>query len=361
MKTKKLIPLYLLILVIALILYTLFAIKPLGKEYQFSPVWKISTSNPSIKKVDDNTKKLYFSLDKSVGYFTENGDVTLYEKYPVKASISNNYYSIYDNKASNTPFYDNNGNLLGNIQASGFPYFKDDLIFVFLPGGSSFAKCNEKGEIMWSFAGTLPITAFSAKEKYTAVGFANGYIKIFNTETGALQLTYAPGGSDYPVILGLDISDDGQYIASISGHNEQRFVLSRREGNQQKIIYHNFIDSELPYQTLVHFCEDNNRVLYNYEGHLGIFDIGKGSNTIIPMKNKIIEIEESENLTYLLGKGIKDESKGGREYTVYIVENTNALEGEFSFFAHNAFIKTDGNDLYVGKDHFISKLSVTKE
>ena len=361
MKTKKLIPIYILILFISLVLYTIFAIKPLGKEYQFSPVWKINTSNPSIKNVPEGTKKFYFNLNKSVGYFTEDGDITLYEKYPVKAAISDNYYAIYDNYATDVPFFNNKGEKVANIEASGFPFFQDDLIFVFLPGGSGFAKCNEKGEVDWSFVGTLPITAFSAKKNYTAVGFANGFIKIFNTATGALQLTYAPGGSDYPVILGLDISDDGQYIASISGHNEQRFVLSRREGNQQKIIYHTFIDSDLPYRTLVHFCEDNNRVLYNYEGHLGIFDIEKEENTVLPMKNKIVEIEETDDLTYLLGKGNKKDAKGNKEYSVYIVERTNALEGQFSFNAQNAFIKTEGDNLYVGKDHFISKLTVTKE
>ena len=246
MKTKKLIPLFILILIVSLVLYTFLAIKPLGKEYQFSPVWKISASNPSITKVDPSKKKLYFNLNKQLGYFTEDGEVTLYEKYPIKAAISDSYYSIYDNSAKDTPFYNNNGEEMGKISLSGFPFFSNDLVFVFLPGGTGFARCDEKGELLWSFTGTLPITAFSAKEKYTAVGFANGYIKIFNTETGALQLTYAPGGSDYPIILGLDISEDGEYIASVSGHNEQRFVLSRREGQQQKIIYHEFLDSNLP-------------------------------------------------------------------------------------------------------------------
>ena len=354
MKIKKLFPIYAIILVSLTFLYVLFAIKPLGKEYQFSPVWKISTSNPTIKELPEDAKKLYFHLGQTMGYFSEDGDISLFRSFPSKVAISDSHYAVYNTQAGNIPFYNNKGDELGIINTYGFPYFKDDLIFVMLPGGCSFAKCDETGNVVWTYEGTLPITAFSAKEKYTAVGFTNGYIKVFNNESGTLETTYAPGGSDFPVILGLDISDDGQYIASISGHNQQRFVLSHREKNQQKIIYHKFLNTELPYRTLVHFCKDNNRIIYNYENYLGIYNISEERNTIIPVKNKIISMEESDDIVYLL-------SKDKNNYTVYLVENTDALEGQFSFTADSAFIKTDGNNLYVGKDNSISRISVTKE
>lgn len=354
MKMKKLFPIYAIILVSLTILYLFFAIKPLGKEYQFAPVWKISTTNPTIKEPDENTEKLHFHLGQTMGYFTEQGDISLFKSFPDKIAISDYYYSDYTTQNSEIPFYNNKGEQVGTIPTAGFPYFKDDLIFVFLPGGGSFAKCDNTGKILWSYEGTLPITAFSAKKRYTAVGFANGYIKIFNNENGALETTYAPGGSDDPVILGLDISDDGQYIASISGHEQQRFVLSHREKKQQKIIYHSFLDSDMPSRTLVHFCNDNNRIFYNYKNNLGIYNISEEKNTIIPIKDKIISIEESENLAYLLSRSLN-------KYTVSIVENTDSIEGDFSFYADSAFIKTNQNKLYVGKDNSISCISVTKE
>ena len=49
------------------------------------------------------------------------------------------------------------------------------------------------------------------------------------------------------------------------------------------------------------------------------------------------------------------------EYTVYIIEKTDTLEGSFTFTAESAFIKTEGNDLYVGQDTTISKVKITKE
>lgn len=353
MKTKRFFPIYILILISVTVLYLFLAVKPLAKEYQFSPVWKINSSNPS---VEDNISgdKMYFRLNNTLGYFTNEGKISLYKLYDNKASISDNYYAVYNSQAENTPFYDNTGKECGTLKACGFPYFQDDLIFVFLPGGCSIAKCDMLGNVVWSYEGTLPITAFSAKKRYTAIGFANGLIKIFDTETGTLQLSYAPGGSDFPVILGLDISDDGQYIASVSGHEKQRFVLSKREGTQQKIIYHNYLESNIPVRTLVHFCEDNNRVLYNYKDNLGIYNISSDKNDVISIKDKIISIEEGENLIYLL-------SKNKKNYTVTILENTNAVEGSFNFEADSAFIKTENNNLYIGKDNSISCIAVTRE
>ena len=354
MKRKKIFPIFILLLLILTILYVLLAVKPLGKEYQFSPIWNINTDNPTVVSVPESKKKLYFHLNQSLGYFTEDGEISFYKTFPRKVSISDSYFSVYSPQANNTPFYNKEGVEVGKIRANGFPYFSDDLIFVFLPGGSSFSKCSDNGTVEWTFEGTVPITAFAAKKNFTAVGFANGYIKVFDTKTGTLQLTFAPGGSDFPVIFGLDISDDGQYIASVSGYEKQRFVLSKREDSQQKIVYHRSLNSNLPYRTLVHFCKDNNRVVYDYEGSASIYSIKEDKNTILPISASIKDIAESDDIIYLL-------SKKDKNFTVYIVENPDNLEGQFSFTADNAFIKTDNNNLYIGKDNSISCISVTKE
>lgn len=354
MKTKKIIRLFVLITIIFTILYLLFASKPLAKEYQYTPVWKISTSNPVVKQASDGTSNFHFHLGQTLGYFTPDGDITLYKTFPAKVSISDKYYAIYDSNAKNTPFYNPNGTLAGTITKSGYPYFKDDLIYVFLAGGASFTKCNSDGSEAWTYEGTLPITAFAAKKYYTAAGFADGTIKIFNNVTGTAESTFVPGGSDYPVILGIDISEDGQYVASISGHNKQRFVLSHREENQQKIIFHAFLDSDSPYQTAVHFCKDEKRVLYNYKNKLGIYDINTKKNTSVQLENKILSIQENDDFVFLLGK---EKSK----YTVSMIEQTNTLAGSFSFTADYAFIHSDNDNLYIGKDNSISSILITKE
>ena len=353
MKTKNVIRISIVAAILFSIIYILFAAKPLAVEYQFNPNWKINTSNPVVNTSVNNKNLFYFHLGQTLGYYTENGDITLFKTFPSKVSISDSYYATYDSNASQTPFYNPDGTQAGIINQSGYPYFKNNLIYVFLPGGASFSKCDSKGNVVWTYEGTVPLTAFSAKNKYTAAGFADGSIKIFNNETGVNESTFTPGGSDYSVILGIDISDDGQFTASVSGHNQQRFVLSHREESQQKIIFHTFLESDTPYQTVVHFCNDNRRVIYNNQNNLGIYDILSGKNTNIKLNSKLISVEESENFVYLIGKDKNN-------YTVSLIEQTDTLAGSFTFTAETAFIHSIDNYLYVGKDNTISCLEIIK-
>lgn len=353
MKQKKHIGLALFLILFISIIYIILAVKPLNKEYSFTPVWKISTANPVINN-SETKQKSAFHLGQTLGYFDEDGNISLYKTFPSKVSISDSYFAVYDSEAKNTDFYNTDGTKAGVIEASGFPYFKDNLIYVFLPGGCSFSKCSDTGKILWTFEGTFPITAFAAKENYTAVGLSNGTIKVLNNENGATEIDFAPGGSDYPVILGLDISEDGQYIASISGHNHQRFVLSHREENQQKIVYHKFFDHDSPYRTIIHFSKDGKRVFYNFYRGLGIYDLETKAEQTLSIKDKLISIEETDDLTLLLGKE-------KNTYTVSVIDNTNTLEGAFSFTADSAFLHAADNNIYLGKDNSISKIQVTRE
>jgi len=353
MKSKKNSSLYIIAAIVFTILYLFLAAKPLAKEYQFSPEWKINISNPVVK-AEAIGNKAYFKLGQSLGYFTENGDITLYQTYPSKSSISDSYFTTYTSQAENTPFYNFNGDLQGTISLSGFPYFVEDRIYVMLPGGSSFAKCKDDGSLNWKVESTTPISAFASNDNYTASGYVDGTIMIFDNQSGKTQLSFTPGGSDYSAILGLDISNDGNYIASISGHNQQRFVLAHKEATQTKILFHDYLPTDTNYRCLVHFCEESKRVFYVYENFIGIYDYLNEEKSEIYIDSQVLSIKENDDLVFLLGKK-------NNQYTVYIVEKTNSLEGSFSFKADSAFIHVQDDNLYVGKDYTISKLKISKE
>ena len=107
-------------------------------------------------------------------------------------------------------------------------------------------------------------------------------------------------------------------------------------------------------QTVVKFCDNDKRILYNYEDNLGIYNIEEQQNSSIKLGKTVIAIEETDSLIFVLGKK-------GREYTVYIIEKTDTLEGSFTFEADTAFIKTCNNNLYVGQDTSISKIKISKD
>jgi len=354
MKIKKIFPLIATISVIFIVLYIILASKPLSKEYTFTPEWIINVNDPEITQLTEEKKLLNFKVNQSIGYFTEDGEITLYKSFPSKAAISNDYYALYNTEAKNIPFYGTDGNQKGIIKGSGYPFFNNDRLYLFLPGGSSFSTCDSNGNIKWTYESTIPITAFSSNQNYTVSGYADGSIKVFDNNDGNMEMNFAPGGSDYSILYGLDISPDGQYVASISGLEKQRFVLAHKEDNQPKIIFHHFLDSDLTRRTFVKFSSDGQRVFYNYQDNLGIYDLSQNKSFIIPIDKKILAIEEMDDLYFLLGKS-------DSEYTVYIIEKTNILTGSFSFEAESAFIRANNHNLFVGKDATISKIVISKE
>ena len=76
MKSKNHIHLFIFFAIIFIIIYIILAARPLNKEYNFTPEWKKSISSPSVKSISADTKKIYFKLGQSIGYFTEDDQIT---------------------------------------------------------------------------------------------------------------------------------------------------------------------------------------------------------------------------------------------------------------------------------------------
>lgn len=355
MKTKKNITIIaFLIAGIASLLYILLAAIPLTKEYNYVPEWNLNLTSPTEQNLSKDTKLIDFKLGQTAGYFTEDGQIAFLKTFPQKASISENYFSTYTTQTQQTDFYSPNGTLCGTINEAGFPYFCEDRIYLMQPCGTTYSKCNSKGEIEWTNQSVIPITAFSSNKIFTIGGYADGTINIINNADGQNVLTFNPGGSDFNVIFGVDISPDGKYIASISGHDKQRFIITQRNEDQSQILYHKYLDKELNRRTVVKFSKDGSKIFYNYEGGLGIFDMDLMKDIQFPLEDKIIDIQESTNLLFILGQN-------KNKYTVYAIERTNVLQGKFSFTADSSFIKVFNDVLYVGKDTTISKISIVRK
>ncbi|MBR5645994.1 MAG: hypothetical protein IKX23_05075 [Treponema sp.] len=354
MKTRKTHILIIITAILFTFLYLFSGAKPLSKEYHFYPEWTIDLDNPDTKPTGSSSGAIYFKLGQNMGFFSEDGELTNFITFPSKATISDYYYATYNTENKSTVIYNNKSEVKGTIDLPGYPFFVNDRIYNFLPGGASFTRHDENGKLLWTIEATLPITAFASNKNYTAAGYADGTINVINNEDGSTEYEFNPGGSNYPVILGLDISDNQKYIACICGHEQQRFIIAENDGQKVKIIYHKYIDSDTNRRTLINICNDNNTVYSIFDKNLNIFDIKKQTSKNIPFDGKILNIEETDCFIYMLGKS-------ENTYTVYLVEKTHYMIGKFSFEADNAFLTTFNNNLYIGKDYTISKIKPSKE
>ena len=353
MKTKKNIAFYVFLSILFCIIYVTFAARPLNTEYQFMPAWKIDTSTQAVSAPVPGDDALSFHLGQTIGYFTKDGRLTSVTTFPFKASISNSYFTSYTAENSSVKFYTPDGATAGTITESGFPFFVEDRIYVFLPGGSSFVRCNSDGSQKWQYGGTVPITAFNSSKAGCIAGFADGTVKELSPKGEVVQ-DFSPGGSDYPVILGAALSSDGLSVATVSGQSLQRFVLAKRDGPQTKILFHEFVGENDPHQRLVQFSRDDKTVWYNFKDGLGVVDAAGRKHAHIAVKGQALSLQEAGNIVFLL-------TKDGTEYTVYAIEKFDTLCGLFSFNAHSAFIRTDGDNLFVGRDTTISRITLVKK
>lgn len=319
-----------------------------------TPEWTVDISKAPVENTE-NLSLHPFHLGNFQGYFSDDGQIASCTQIPYRTTISSDYYALYSQDSQNIEVFDRYAQKAFTITGSGFPFIQEDRAYLFLPGGSSVAFIDKNGSWKNLFEYTSPITCFNSSEYGAVAGFADGVLCIFNSEGDAV-ITTEPGGSDFSVILGADISKTGKYFACVSGQEKQRFVLYRQEENHSKIIFHEFFDESLTRQTYVHFSEKEGMVYYNYKNGLGIVNTETGEAFHIPVKGKVLDIQEStvSDSVFVL-------SRNGSTYTVMILENFYSKVGTFSFNAESCFIQADTNMLFIGRDNKISRITLSRE
>ena len=335
------------------ILYIIFAIKMLKTELHLTPEWTVDI-NSTAEDVSGE-KTFAFRLGQDIGYFTADGKIVSHIPYPVKATISDIRYSTFGFDSQSADYFSPRGTLEGTINEKGFPFFQEDRIFVFLPGGTSFTAIDSTGKRKYTYDYYAPITAFDSCQSACVAGYADGML-VSLLDDGTVSQKFAPGGSEIEVILGTAISPDGSMIACVCGQNQQRFLISKKsEGSiNGKITYHEYLPDSFNTQTLVQFNRQGDMVFFNYNGGLGIVDLMENESAHVPIKGQIIQIQESPDLLFIL-------SRDSEKYTLTGIELMDHPILQFSFKADCAFIRTEDDALFIGRDNKISRLTISRK
>lgn len=342
-----------LFLVLFALIYIFLAVRPLDKALQLIPQWTIDITEPHIE-LPATEKLLPFKLGNNMGYYTPDGIIAFLYPIEQKGAISASYWSEFPSNARKTPFFDMRGTQSGIVENAGFPFFDDDRIYLHHPSGNSFSAHNADGSQKWAYEDYAPIMTFSSTASGSIAGFADGKLVALDPNGIVLQSFY-PGGSRYQMIFGAALSENGEYTASLSGLDKQRIVISQIGGNQNKIIFHKYLENDVLEPTLVQFSSNNQYAFFNTKDELIIVNILKKSLVRVPIDGKILTITEidADNTFFTLSKS-KD------TYTVSMFTNGNYKVGAFSFIGTSAFLYSDNNDIYIGYDMRISKITVSR-
>ena len=355
MQIKKNLHIIITVSVAFLVLYAFFAARSLSHELQLTPQWTTSIFQTPQEKNDPSQIQLPFRLGQNMGYFTTDGQITLMESFPFQAAISTTYRTTYAPDSTRIPVYqlysDRQGTSDFHIEEAGFPYICDDRIYILTPGGYGLSQYTTARRL-WQCEHSAPITTISSTPSGTAVGYADGMIFIFSA-TGELLQTFEPGGSTYPIILGTALSPSASQLACVSGIDQQRFVLTQQRNGVNKVVFHTYLEGNLREPVLVQFSQDESKVFYSSAIGIGIVDCTTFANTTIPLKGKVLSIQESHH-NNLIAVLTKDKNR----YNIYLMEMSGTFIGSFGFQADSAFITIEDGDLFVGRDTFISKINL---
>ena len=167
-----------------------------------------------------------------------------------------------------------------------------------------------------------------------------------------------PGGSDYNVILGADVSENGNYIACLSGIEKQRFILIKISDGQSKVVFHNYLEGNLTEQTFVEFSKDKTDeetiVYFQYEKGLGIYSMKTNIIKTVPVKGKVLSVSEvnEKNIVFVLVR------TDDNHFSINMIDENFVNTGSITFPAKNAFMLTDDGSLYIGNDTSISRFDL---
>lgn len=336
-----------------IVLYAFFAVRPLSKEIHFITKWTTDCNKASPDAgTSDEQEYIPFRLGQTAGYFTQDGKILQSFTFPYKIALSAQDYCTYGTSDSSLKLFSRQKKQVAELKMQGFPFFHDGKKFLMLPGGVSFAFLDDNFSPKWKFENYAPITAFDCGQDSVAAGYADGSILIFDGE-GTLRRQYEPGGSTFPVILGLAVSEDGNTTASVSGRQKQRFTLARQENGLTKIVFHEYLKEETTRQVLVSFSKDENYCYFAHKDCLGILDCRSLKASHISIKGNILSIQETED-----GKNTFVLSKNGGRYSVSVIQNHSCFCGSFDFSSENAFITVSGKSLFVGRDNLLSRIDL---
>ncbi len=346
--------------VLFLVAYFFAATKKIEQGVYFKPE-RVSLVEESAESLDDETtenlsgKTVYpFILGENFGYFSDDGIILQNKKIENRISISNSFWASYNEKPARTEIFscgeDEQASFV--IDESGFVHFDDDRIYLFEPTGCSVSKFDANGKKIWHYTHCAAITAFNSSKKATIIGYSDGRLACISNE-GKPLFDFYPGGSNFQVIMGAAVSDDGKKAICICGLQEQRMLLIAITESHHKIVHHSSFKADLRKQVFADFDSQSKFAVFESADGIGVIDCKSYETSFIKEKGEIVGLgKKMQNsvLTILI--------QNENENTLYAISPPNLIIGKTKFKAKDSFLIQDGNKIFLGSDNKILKLKM---
>ncbi|AEF81076.1 hypothetical protein [Leadbettera azotonutricia] len=301
---------------------------------------------------------LAFELGGRFGYVGDDGRFAINRLRKGYVSLSEDHWAEYDALPQGLQIMDPQDNMVLEIEnPKGYPVFLDKKLFIIGAEQNSITALDSRGNELWTYDFPAPLTCIDAAAGFILVGTLDGTVELLNASGTQACLPFEPGGSRLSVILGCAISADASRLAIVSGIDDQRFLLLEQSGDTYHVVYHEFLTDGFRRAVYMAFIDSDNRVAFEREGGIGIYDILSRSSVNIPLDGEIAAIDGSggDRLLFV----VTSQSAVQKKLTAIRFPGTIIMEAPFKSKA--AFLGRRGSKIYVGGDMSLASFELGKK
>jgi hypothetical protein len=339
---------------LAFVAFVFITPAPIPMETVLKPVWitSLGSNNPIFLGADSQRPKnnealLPFILGNRFGYVGEDGNFGINQIRNGYISLSDDHWAEYESTPSIIQVMNPMNETVFSIEAPrGYPMFLDNRVFIVGSEQNFISAINDRGEKLWTYDFSSPVTCVDAAGRYLLTGTLDGEVILLNSSGVPAFAPFEPGGSRLSVILGCAISKDASRFALVSGIDEQRFLYLERSGDTYKVIYHEFLGSGFRRPVHIGFIDNDSKIVFEREGGLGIYSIGGRGSVSIAMEGEIAALDDSGDDGFLF----VITSQGPDEKRLISIRYPGIIVNEAPFRSGSVFLLRRNKRLYLGGD-----------
>jgi hypothetical protein len=245
------------------------------------------------------------------------------------------------------------------VPPGGYPLYLDGRLFLIGKEMNTLSALDEGGKPRWSYDFAAPLTCVDAAAGYVLTGSLDGAVEILDHQ-GRRFFFFEPGGSRLLTILGCAFSRDGGRLGIISGIDDQRFLLLERYGDpargEFRVIYHEFLEDGFRRPVHISFIDNDNRVAFERQGGLGLYDLRTRQSRIIPLDGAVyaLDSEGSGGVFFVVV------SRQGPQKELVGIRLPGTIILKAPFHSGEAFLHRSGPRLYLGGGNTLAAFELGK-
>jgi hypothetical protein len=348
---------WIIVVFLLFILYAFIAGQPIPVETILTSQW-LSSLESDYPEFEDTGPLIPFELAGRFGYVDFQGHFVLNRVKEGYVSLSKDRWAEYQALPESIEVRNPLSSRITTIQNSrGYPQFLDDRVFIIHYEQTSLSLVDESGTIQWTHDFAAPLTYMDAAAGLIVTGTLDGTVELLDGNGRLVFPPFEPGGSRYSVILGCRISRDGSKLAIVSGLDPQRFLLLERFGDSYKVIYHEFLPQGFRREVHLSFIDNDNRVVFERNGGLGIYTIQTRKSLFLPLDGEIRAMDGSgdDGLLFVIT------SKSGVRKKLVVIRLPETKIIEAPFISQTVFLGRQDSRIFMGGGTTMASFELDKK